>query len=114
MAPDDFQLGISSNGIIELSDNNPGDDYCPSVSHLFKCTAKSYGSDAMGILLTGMGKDGANELKLMRDLGAVTIAQDKASSVIYGMPGVANKIGAASYVLPPEEIARMIVQLVKK
>jgi two-component system chemotaxis response regulator CheB len=114
VAPDDFQLGISSNGIIELSENSPGNDYCPSVSHLFKCIAKSYGSNAMGILLTGMGKDGANELKLMRDQGAVTIAQDEESSVIYGMPGEAKRIGAAKFILPPVEIAAVVVNILKR
>ncbi len=109
--PDDFNLGISSNGIIELTDNSPGYEYCPSVSHLFKCTAENFGANAMGILLTGMGKDGANELKLMRDCGAITIAQDERSSAIYGMPGEAYKLGGARYVLPPDEIAETIVRL---
>jgi two-component system chemotaxis response regulator CheB len=114
VAPDDFQLGISSNGIIELSENSPGNDYCPSVSHLFKSVAKSYGSEALGILLTGMGKDGAIELKLLKDQGAITIAQDQESSVIYGMPGEAKKIGAANFILSPVEIAATVVNILKR
>jgi two-component system chemotaxis response regulator CheB len=66
------------------------------------------------VLLSGMGKDGAIELKLMKENGALTIAQDKASSVVHGMPGQAIKIGAASYVLPPDDIAATLLRLAKK
>jgi two-component system chemotaxis response regulator CheB len=64
------------------------------------------------VLLTGMGKDGALELKLMKEQGAVTIAQDKESSVIHGMPGEAIRLGGATYVLPPEKISTMLATLV--
>ena len=60
---------------------------------------------AVGVLLTGMGKDGAQELKEMKDAGAVTLAQNKESCVVFGMPGEAVKIGGASHILAPEEIA---------
>ena len=66
---------------------------------------------AIGILLTGMGSDGAQQLKHMREQGAVTIAQDKDSSLIYGMPGSAVKLDAACYTLTPEQIALMISSL---
>jgi len=59
-----------------------------------------------------MGKDGAYELKLMKDAGAVTFVQDKASSVVHGMPGEALTLDAASYVLPPEQIAEATIKLV--
>jgi two-component system, chemotaxis family, protein-glutamate methylesterase/glutaminase len=62
-------------------------------------------------LLTGMGRDGAAELKLMRDTGAITFAQDKESSVIYGMPGEAVRLDAATYVLAPDKIASALVAL---
>ncbi len=75
--------------------------------------AKAYGSRAVGVLLTGMGKDGALELKLMKEKGAVTIAQDKESAVVNGMPGEAVKLGAVDYVLPPEEIAALLNSLVR-
>ena len=58
-----------------------------------------------GVLLTGMGCDGAKELKLMKDRGAVTIAQDKKSSVVFGMPGEAVKLGGARHILPPDTIS---------
>ena len=68
----------------------------------------------MGVLLSGMGKDGAEELKLLRDRGAVTIAQDKDSCVVFGMPGEAIRLGGAQYTLPPEAIAAAIVCLTDK
>ena len=60
------------------------------------------------MLLTGMGTDGANELKLLKEKGAVTIAQDKESSIVHGMPGEAIKLGAASYVLSPDQIVKAL------
>jgi two-component system chemotaxis response regulator CheB len=65
----------------------------------------------VGILLSGMGKDGAEELKRLRDAGAVTIAQDEESSVVHGMPGEAIQIGAARHVLPPEAIATILATI---
>jgi len=64
-------------------------------------------------LLTGMGRDGADELKLMKDNGAVTIAQDRESSVVHGMPGAAIALGGASHVLPPDKIAVVLIEQVK-
>ena len=98
---------------VALSTAEPKDGLRPSVSYLFKSVADVFGQNAMGILLTGMGKDGAQELKLMRDNGAVTIAQDEASSIVHGMPGEAIRIYAATYVLPPDRIAALLASLVK-
>ena len=67
-----------------------------------------FGKNSVGVLLTGMGKDGAHELKLMKGKGAVTIAQDRESSVVYGMPGEAAAINAAAYILPPARIAEFL------
>ena len=61
-----------------------------------------------GVLLTGMGSDGAAELALMKERGAITIAQDEESSVVHGTPGEAIKLGAAMYVLAPEQIAQLL------
>jgi two-component system chemotaxis response regulator CheB len=113
IAPNDFQMGVTHKGTIELSNSDTVTILCPSVSFLFQSIAETYGKNAMGILLTGMGKDGARELKMMRDKGAITIAQDESSSVIYGMPGKAVEIGAAKYILSPEQIAETITKLVK-
>ncbi|MHB8920336.1 MAG: chemotaxis protein CheB [Halothiobacillus sp.] len=71
-----------------------------------------YDSAAVAILLSDMGRGGADELALLREKGAITIAQDKASSVVHGMPGEAIKLDAARYILPPDEIASVPVKLV--
>jgi two-component system chemotaxis response regulator CheB len=75
---------------------------------------KTYGKQAIGVLLTGMGRDGAEELKLMKDSGALTIAQDKESSVVHGMPGEAIGLGGATYVLPADRIAAALTHLVDR
>jgi len=67
----------------------------------------------VGVLLTGMGKDGAYELKMMKDEGAITIAQDEESCVVYGMPGEAVNLNAATYVLSPPKIAELLAGLLK-
>jgi two-component system chemotaxis response regulator CheB len=74
--------------------------------------AEVYGKNAAGVLLTGMGEDGAVELKLMKEKGAVTIVQDEKSSVVFGMPGEAVRINAARYVLPPDRIAAVLSSLI--
>lgn len=111
-APDGFQMGIDKDGRIILEKGRDKNIMCPSVGHLFYSVTKVFGSDSIGILLTGMGKDGASELKLLKDHGAVTIVQDKESSVIYGMPGQAVKLGAATHILSPDEIAAFLKKLV--
>jgi two-component system chemotaxis response regulator CheB len=84
---------------------------CPSVDYLFRSVADVFGSRAIGVLLTGMGKDGAKELLNMKDKGAFTIVQDEASCVVNGMPGEAVKIGAATQVLSIEKIAGFLSDL---
>lgn len=110
-APDDFQMGINKNNQIVLSENHAINGLCPSVSYLFRTIAEVYGRKTAGILLTGMGRDGAEELKLMCDEGAVTIAQDKESSAVWGMPGEAVKLNAAKYILNPDEIAAYLKKI---
>ena len=105
LAPDDYHMGISPAQRIVLSRQEPEGGLRPAVSYLFRSVATACGSHAMAVLLTGMGKDGARELKELRDLGATTLAQDAESSVVHGMPGEAIKLGGAVHVLPPERIA---------
>ncbi len=114
IAPDNVHMVVDSAGHILLNNDPPDNGSRPSVSHLFRSVAKVYRDKAAGVLLTGMGRDGAHELKMMRDAGAVTFAQDQASSVVFGMPGEAVNIGAAKYVLPPEAISGSLVQLMRK
>jgi two-component system chemotaxis response regulator CheB len=111
LAPDDFHMGIGNSGAIVLSREPPLDHVRPAVSFLFRSLAETCGAKALGVLLTGMGKDGAEELKTMKDRGAITFAQDRESSAIHGMPGAAIELGAATHVLPPERIAQTIIAL---
>jgi len=111
LAPDNFQMGVGSHSQITLSDNPTENGLRPSVGYLFRSIAKHIGSGATGILLTGMGKDGAIELKMMKDKGAITIAQDEASSIVHGMPGEAIRLGAATYIMTPEKILRYLLDL---
>lgn len=114
IAPDDFHMEVDFGLKIVLSDFAPENSVRPSVSFLFRSMAQVFGPAATGVLLTGMGRDGAEELKTMKDKGAITIAQDEESSVVYGMPGEAIKLGAAIYVLPPKSIAAILTDLVKQ
>lgn len=104
-APDDHHMGVTLKGEIILSNAPLINSVRPSVSYLFSSIANAYRQRAIGILLTGMGKDGAMELKEMKAKGATTLAQDRESSVVFGMPGEAVKINAADHVLDPGKIA---------
>lgn len=108
IAPDGYQMGISAGLMIKLEKPVQDSGLCPSVDHLFQSVAEVLGESAVGVLLSGMGKDGAKELKNMKEKGAITIAQDKESCVVFGMPGEAVKIGAADRVLSPEKIAQSL------
>jgi len=79
--------------------------YRPSVDVFFHCMARHWRGDATGILLTGMGRDGALGLLAMREAGHMTLAQDEASSAVYGMPRAAASVGAAQQILSLNEIA---------
>ena len=114
VAPDGSHMTILANGCISLTSQAPEYGLRPSVSTLFRSVAAAFGEHAVGVLLTGMGRDGAQELQLMRQAGAVTIAQDKESSVVFGMPGEAVKLNAAKYVLEPEGIAMALNRLIVK
>jgi two-component system chemotaxis response regulator CheB len=111
IAPDDFHMGVKSGPRIMLSDHAPENGLRPSVAYLFRTVAQVFGARAVGVLLTGMGRDGAEELKMMNEMGAVTIAQDEESSVVNGMPGEAIRLKGVTCVLPPESIAAALVSL---
>jgi two-component system, chemotaxis family, protein-glutamate methylesterase/glutaminase len=114
VAPDDFHLGITAAGRIMLSHDEPEGGLRPAVSYLFRTLANHCGASAVGVLLTGMGKDGALELKRMKDHGAMTIAQDRDSSIVHGMPGEAIQLGAAGQVLPADQIAAALIAQVAR
>ena len=109
VAPDDFHLGITLTGRIMLAREAPENGVRPAVAYLFRSLANHCGASAIGVLLTGMGKDGAVELKRMRDCCATTIAQDRDSSIVHGMPGEAIQLGAASLVLAADQIAGALI-----
>lgn len=111
LAPDDRHMGIGAGKKIVLEAAEPDYGQRPSVAHLFRSTALHYPRNAIGILLSGMGNDGAAELKIMKDAGAVTIAQEKSSCVVFGMPWEAIKIDGAHHVMTPEQIGNKIKQL---
>jgi two-component system, chemotaxis family, protein-glutamate methylesterase/glutaminase len=114
LAPDGFQMQVGLPGRIVLTTDAPENGLRPSVSCLFRSVANTYGQHAIGVLLTGMGKDGAEELTLMKENGSITIAQDEESSVVYGMPGEAIRRGGASYVFAPGRIAAALRTLTHK
>jgi two-component system chemotaxis response regulator CheB len=108
LCPDDRHMGVDAGGRIVLSDSAEEEGFRPSANFLFRSLSRSFGPAAMGVLLTGMGRDGASGLLALRQAGGMTIAQDEASCVVYGMPREAVALGAVQHVLPPGEIARMI------
>ncbi|MEE8319262.1 MAG: chemotaxis-specific protein-glutamate methyltransferase CheB [bacterium] len=111
IAPCDVNMGISKRGKIIIDSEDDGRVQKPSASYLFNSVKEHYADAALGVILTGMGKDGAEELKKMRDKGSVTIAQDKETSVVFGMPGEAVQLDAAEYILPLGSIGPKIREL---
>jgi len=95
---------------VEIKDGPPVSRHRPSVDVLFRSAAKCAGPNALGIIMTGMGDDGARGLKEMREAGARTIAQDEASCVVFGMPKEAIRLEAAERIVPLGELARMILR----
>jgi two-component system chemotaxis response regulator CheB len=114
IAPQELQMGVNKRGQIILGEGPREHGHRPSVSYLFRSVADTFGHGAAGVLLTGMGKDGAGELKLMKEKGAVTIVQDRETCVVDGMPGEAIGLGAADHELSPDEIASFLSRLVTK
>jgi two-component system chemotaxis response regulator CheB len=104
-------MGVGGGGAIALSREPPDNHLRPAVSFLFRSIAEACGPSAVGVLLTGMGRDGAEALKTMKERGAVTIAQDRESCAVNGMPGAAIELGAAAHVLAPERIAQTLIKL---
>jgi two-component system, chemotaxis family, protein-glutamate methylesterase/glutaminase len=110
IAPDNFHMGVTRGEKIQLSNKPPENGSKPSVSYLFRSVAQVYGPNSLGVLLTGMGKDGADELKDMKDQGAITVVQNEGSSVVFGMPGEAIKVGASENAFSLERIAEIILK----
>ncbi|VXC96331.1 fused chemotaxis regulator; protein-glutamate methylesterase in two-component regulatory system with CheA [Pseudomonas sp. 8Z] len=96
--------------MVEVVDGPPVSRHKPSVDVLFRSTARAAGANATGIIMTGMGDDGARGLREMHEAGAFTLGQDEASCVVYGMPKEAMKVGAVSREIPLEQIASYILR----
>ena len=114
IAPGSHHLLVARDGarfVCRLSDGPPVNRHRPSVDVLFRSVAQNAGQNAIGVLLTGMGDDGARGLKEVQEAGAPTIAQDERTSVVWGMPGAAVKLGAADDVLPLLKVADRILTL---
>jgi len=114
VAPGDMHLLLVRDGaryVCRLDEGPPVNRHKPSVDVLFRSVAQQAGRNAIGVVLTGMGKDGALGLKEMRDAGARTIAQDEATSIVWGMPGEALAVGGAADVLPLGDIWSRVLQL---
>jgi two-component system chemotaxis response regulator CheB len=111
LAPEGRQMRLAQDGSINLADIGPVNGHCPSVACLFDSALSLWGERTVAVLLTGMGRDGADELKLLHAAGALTIAQDQESSAVHGMPGEAIRLGAAVHVLAPAQIAELLARL---
>ncbi len=108
--PAELNMGVTKNMKVELKEDVP-DPVRPSVSYLFRSIGKNFQDKGIGILLTGMGKDGSEELAIMKEKGALTIVQDQESSIVYGMPGEAVLLNAHRYILSPEMIAKKLSEI---
>ncbi len=116
IAPGDKHLKIIRNGaryVCKLDDGEPVNRHKPAVDVMFYSVAQNVGVNAIGVLLTGMGADGAKGMKAMHDAGAKTVIQDEASSVVWGMPGEAYKLNCTDYVKPLDQVANQIISLAK-
>lgn len=117
IAPGGRHMAIRRSGaqyVVELNDEPPVNRHRPSVDVLFNSVAKWAGKNALGIIMTGMGDDGARGLKVMHDVGAQTAAQNEQTCVVYGMPKEAKKLGAVQQELPLTEIAGLIERYGKR
>ncbi len=111
IAPGGFHMAVRRRGsryYIQCSPNTGGSPVCPNIDTLFESVAQTSAADAIGVLLTGMGRDGAEGLKKMRLAGSATVGQDAESSVIYGMPRAAYEIGAVEQQLALGKIPKWL------
>ncbi|GAA3954584.1 hypothetical protein GCM10022278_11530 [Allohahella marinimesophila] len=114
IAPGGYHMRIARSGanyLIALSDEAPVNRHRPSVDVLFDSATEHVGRNAVGVILTGMGRDGAAGLLSMKHAGATTFAQDEASCVVFGMPKEAIVLGAVIHILPLAQMAEQVVAL---
>lgn len=112
VAPGGRQMRVKRSGanyMVQIDDGPPVNRHTPSVDVLFRSVAEQVGKNAIGVMLTGMGRDGADAMRVMRDAGAWNLAQDEATCVVYGMPREAVAAGAVDEILPLGRIADQIL-----
>ncbi|MBL4616669.1 MAG: chemotaxis response regulator protein-glutamate methylesterase [Robiginitomaculum sp.] len=117
LAPGDYHMFVrkSGMGVVIGLDQKPPENYCrPSVNPMFRSAVSVYGNSALAVMLTGMGQDGLSGTQEMYDAGSMVIAQDEASSVVWGMPGAIAKAGLAHEILPMAKIGPKILQIVQR
>ena len=117
IAPGGLHMRIARSGanyVIALSNEGPVNRHRPSVDVLFDSAAEHVGRNAVGVILTGMGRDGAAGLLDMKTAGATTFAQDEASCVVFGMPKEAITMGGVDHVLPLSQMAEQVVALLAR
>lgn len=117
IAPGDKHLIIERSGArfyCRLNDGPPVSRHKPSVDVMFRSVAQNVGQNAIGVMLTGMGDDGARGMLEMKEAGAINFVQDEKSSIVWGMPGSAVKIGAASEQVPLDKISEKLLSILKK
>ncbi|MCC9601200.1 chemotaxis response regulator protein-glutamate methylesterase [Stieleria sp. JC731] len=117
IAPGNFHMTVGRSGaryMVKLNEQAPVNQFRPSVDVLFNSCAKYVGSNALGVILTGMGYDGAEGMLAMNRAGAATIAQDQNSCVVFGMPNEAIKRGGVDTVMPLNQVADGIIKHAKK
>ena len=117
IAPGDYHMYVEKSGtghLIRLN-QDPPENYCrPSVEPLFRSVAREFGPATLALMLTGMGHDGLTASETLVDAGATLIAQDEASSVVWGMPGAVANAGLCSEILPIDKIAPCVINLMRR
>ncbi len=111
VAPDDYHMEVGADEQVVLTVDEPEQGLRPAAARLFRSAAAVYGHCTIAVILTGMGNDGAREMRDIKDRGGVTIAQDEKSCVVYGMPKAAAELNAVKHVLSPPEIVNTLNRL---
>lgn len=113
LAPDNHHLTVDRNRCILLTNEDPINGFRPAIARLFSSVHDVYGAHSAAVLLSGMGSDGAAQMRQLYDAGACTIAQDKETSLIHGIPGEAIKLAATRHILPVQEIGMKLDALTR-
>jgi two-component system chemotaxis response regulator CheB len=114
VAPSERHLELIDNKIINLYYGEKNQFVCPSVDVTMKSLKRDFGKLIVGIILTGMGSDGANGIDYLKTISGMTIAQDQNTSIIFGMPDAAIKTGKIDMILSPEQIKDKLIELSRK